>query len=322
VKSQFRITGWGKYLPPRIETAEELSDKINKNSDWIISRAGVSERRVSDVDVDKMGAIAAKDAIGDKPIPDLIINASGVPKQTIPDTSVFIQRELGYQGIPSFSVHSTCLSFITAINVAGSLIQSKAYRNILIVSSDRGTRGRNFNEPESASLLGDAAASVYLEPSADASKGLIDFEMSSWPEGANLTEVRGGGTNLHPQDKETRNEDNLFSMDGPEVFKYSLPKVYDMIITVLKRNKLSQSDIDFLIPHQASGKGVKAYWKFGGFDQSKVMDIINETGNCVAASLPLALVMAYEKKNIKEDDTVFLVGTGAGLSIASAIIKL
>tara|TARA_Y100001970_G_scaffold284570_1_gene402228 strand:- start:184 stop:1152 length:969 start_codon:yes stop_codon:yes gene_type:complete len=322
LKYPFKITGWGKYLPPHIETANDLSLKINKSSDWIISRAGVSERRVSDIDVDKMGAIAAKEAIGDKPAPDLIINASGVPKQTIPDTSVFIQKELGYEGIPSFSVHSTCLSFITAINVAGSLIHSKAYQNILIVSSDRGTRGRNFNEPESASLLGDAAAAVYLEPSENNLIGLIDFEMSTWPKGASLTEVRGGGTNLHPQDKETEDEDNLFSMDGPEVFKYSLPKVYEMILNVLKRNNLSQSDIDFLIPHQASGKGVKAYWKFGGFDKDKVMDIVSETGNCVAASLPLALVMAYEKKLIKENNLIFLVGTGAGLSIASSIIKL
>ena len=321
MKYQFTITGWGKYLPPHIETAEDLSKKINKSSDWIISRAGVSERRVSDIDVDKMGAIAAKQAIGNKPAPDLIINASGVPKQTIPDTSVFIQKELGYEAIPSFSVHSTCLSFITAMNVAGSLIHSKAYKNILIVSSDRGTRGRNFNEPESAALLGDAAAAIYLEPSNDSS-GLVDFEMSSWPKGANLTEVRGGGTNLHPQDKDTKDEDNLFSMNGPEVFKYSLPKVYEMILNILKRNQLSQPDIDLLIPHQASGKGVKAYWKFGGFDKGKVMDIINETGNCVAASLPLALVMAYEQKRINEGDKIFLVGTGAGLSIASAIIRI
>ena len=320
MKYQFDITGWGYYLPPNIETAEQLSKKIDKSPDWIMSRAGVSERRVSELDVDAMGAIAAKKAIGDKPPPDLIINASGVPKQTIPDTSVFIQNELGYEGIPSFSVHSTCLSFITAINVAGSLLQSNAYNNILIVSSDRGTRGRNFNEPESAALLGDASAAVYLEPS-DANIGVVDFEMTSWPKGAHLTEVRGGGTNLHPQDSKTKNEDNLFSMDGPEVFKYTLPKVYEMILKILKRNNLSQPDIDLLIPHQASGKGVRAYSKFGGFNKNKVMDIVDKTGNCVAASLPLALAMALEKNMINKNSTILLVGTGAGLSIASTIIK-
>ena len=85
---------------------------------------------MSDIDGDKMGALAAKEAIGNKDIPDLIINASGVPKQTIPDTSIFIQRELGLDGIPSFSIHSTCLSFITALHVASSLLQTDLYKNI------------------------------------------------------------------------------------------------------------------------------------------------------------------------------------------------
>ena len=109
-----------------------------------------------------MAANAFTKANGNKEKPDLIINASGVPKQTLPDTSVFIQKELGYDGIPSFSVHSTCLSFIVALNTAVSLLATNSYKRILIVSSDRGTRGRNFNEPESSALLGDAAAAIYL----------------------------------------------------------------------------------------------------------------------------------------------------------------
>ena len=322
MKYQFKITGSGYYLPPHIETAEDLSNKIGKDPDWIISRTGVRERRVSDIDVDKMGALAGEKAIGNKPPPDLIINASGVPKQTIPDTSIFIQKELGYEGIPSFSVLSTCLSFISALNIAGSLIQSKSYKRILIVSSDRGTRGRNFTDPESASLLGDAAAAIYIEEGESKNQGIIDSEMESWPDGAHLTEVRGGGTNLHPQDSATKNADNLFSMSGPEVFKYALPKVHSMIKRILKNNNISQSDIDLLIPHQASGRGVKAYSRFGGFNQDKVMNIVEKTGNCVAASLPLALSIAYERDIIKKDSLIFLVGTGAGLSISCSIIRL
>ena len=124
MKSNFKISGWGYYLPPKIETALDISKKIGKTEKWIIENAGVSERRISDIDVDSMGALAAKDAIGEKEKPDLIINASGVPKQTIPDTSVFIQKELGYDGIPSFSIHSTCLSFLSGLNIAGSLSYS------------------------------------------------------------------------------------------------------------------------------------------------------------------------------------------------------
>jgi len=113
-----KVTGVGLYLPPKIETAEDIAPKIGKPVDWIIEKSGVSERRVSEIDVDQMGAIAGKEALGKGGKPDLIINASGVPKQTIPDTSTFYQRELGFEGIPSFSVHCTCLSFITALNTA------------------------------------------------------------------------------------------------------------------------------------------------------------------------------------------------------------
>ena len=123
-----------------------------------------SKRRISDIDVDKMGAIAAKSAIGNNPPPDLIINASGVPKQTIPDTSVFFQKELGLNNIPCFSIHGTCLSFLIALKNASALIESKTYNKILIISADRGTMGRNPNEPESAALLGDGAAAVLIEP--------------------------------------------------------------------------------------------------------------------------------------------------------------
>ncbi|MBI72633.1 MAG: 3-oxoacyl-ACP synthase [Candidatus Marinimicrobia bacterium] len=316
----FKITGLGSYLPPRIQTSKELSKLINKSEDWIVNRTGVIERRISEIDVDEMGAIAAKEAIGTKDNPDLIINASGVPKQTIPDTSVFIQKELGFNEIPSFSVHSTCLSFLTAIKVASSFLQIKLYKKILIVSTDRGTRGRNFKEPESAALLGDAAAAVYLESSNNKS-GLISFSMNTFPEGTDLTEVRGGGTNLHPQDDITRIDDNLFSMNGPRVYRMARQKVHDLIKQDLRENRLNFDDINLLIPHQASGMAVKAYSKYGGFDSKKVVNIIDKTGNCVAASIPLALVTAFKQDKINDGNILYLIGTGAGLSIGSCLIK-
>ena len=321
MKYSFKITGYGMYLPPKKETSKSLASKLNKTEQWILSRTGVVERRVSDIDVDQMGALSAKEAIGDKDKPDLIINASGVPKQVIPDTSTFIQRELSFSGIPSFSIHSTCLSFITALNVAGSLIQSGTNKRILVVSSDRGTRGRNYDEPESAALLGDAAAAVYLEPS-DGYQGMLHYSMETYPEWAELTEVRGGGTCLHPQDSETKKEDNLFTMNGPKIFRIAFQKVYEKIEKDLNICNINQEDIDLMIPHQASIKAIQAYSKYGGFHKDKVMNILPLTGNCVAASIPLALVMAYKEKRINHNNLVYLVGTGAGLSVASLLIRV
>ncbi len=314
-----RISGVGLYLPPNIESAADVADKIVHDEPWILSKTGVKERRVSDVDVDVMGAEAGKEAIGDKLPPDLIINASGVPKQTIPDTSVFFQKEMGYEGIPSFSVHSTCLSFIIALNTAASLIHNNSVDRILIISADRGTRGRNFDEPESAALLGDGAAAVYVERSTGESK-LHHWNMKTWPSGAKLTEVRGGGTHKHPQDPGTTDDDNLFSMDGPAVYKMAISRVYRLMVGTFNSVEFQQGDVDWVIPHQASYKAVKAYSEFGGFDEQKVVNIVDYTGNCVAASVPMAFATAVKEGKILRGNLVYLVGTGAGFSAASALI--
>ena len=317
-----KITGTGLYLPPTIETSEDLAPLIGKSAEWIINKSGVKERRVSQIDVDEMGAIAGKEAIGNGTLPDLIINASGVPKQTIPDTSTFYQKAMGLKGIPSFSIHCTCLSFITAFHAASSFIQSQAYKKILIISSDRGTRGRNFNEPESASLLGDGAAAIILEPATTPDQSeLIYFKMKTWPDGAHLTEVRGGGTNKHPQDPKTLPSDNLFSMDGPGIYKIARKQVYRIMLKALKETNLAREDIDWIIPHQASGKAVEAYISTGGFKKEKVINIVSDFGNCVAASVPMALTKTIQSGKIKRGEKILLIGTGAGLSAACALIQ-
>ena len=317
-----KISGTGIYLPPRKETSEELVTKINKPVDWIHQKAGVFERRVSDIDVDKMGAIAGKEALNNGPPPDLIINASGVPKQTIPDTSTFFQKEMGFDGIPSFSIHCTCLSFIAALHTASSLIHSKSYKRILIISSDRGTVGRNFKEPESACLLGDGAAAVLVEPSDtnDCSQFLY-HTMNTWPSGTELTEVRGGGTRKHPLDPNTSRNDNLFSMDGPAVYKIARKEAYRMLLKTLKETGHKRQSIDWVVPHQASKKAVEAYSTVGGFKKGKVLETVSRFGNCVAASVPMTLVMAIKDDQINRNDLVMLIGTGAGLSAACSIFR-
>lgn len=314
-----KITNFGYFLPDKIQTSLELSEKINKSENWIISRTGVKERRISTIDVDEMGAKAIQ-SMGGIEKPDLIINASGVGKQVLPDTSVFIQKALSWTGIPSFSIHATCLSFMTALVNASGLLSSGFYNRILIVSSERGTKGRNYNEPESASLLGDASACVIVENDNSQKSKINYWWMNTWPEGANLTEVRGGGTARHPHDSITSFDDNLFHMEGPKVYRMARKKVYGLINQILDENNLTRDDIDLVIPHQASGSAVQAYVKYGGFPKEKVVDIIATTGNCVAASIPLAMAIAHENGQLKRGDKVLIIGTGAGLSAAGLLI--
>ena len=318
---RLKITGIGLHVPSRVETAAELSPKIGRSEDWILSRTGVAERRVSDEDMAVMGAKAGLEALGDGPPPDLILNASGVARQTLPDSSVFIQDAMGMEGIPSHSVAATCLSFLVAMHTAACFLEVGAYERILIISSDKGSMGRNYAEPESAALLGDGAAAVLVERTPDGeASAILNWKMSTWPKGAHLTEVRGGGTRLHPNNPETTPEDNLFSMSGPRVYKMARRKVYDMIDEILAEKDLSREQIKRVIPHQASGFAVKAYHRFGGFTEDQVVDLIGEYGNCVAAGLPMALATSWKRGRFDRGDTILMMGTGAGLSVAGLLL--
>ncbi|MBI5324543.1 MAG: ketoacyl-ACP synthase III [Ignavibacteriae bacterium] len=317
-----KIVSTGLYIPPKVQTSAELAQLIGQSEDWIVSRTGVAERRIAEEPMDIIAAKAAKDAINGGEPPDCIINASTTPLQLIPDSSVFIQRALGYEGIPSWSVHSTCLSFIVALNSAAALIQGGTFRRILIISSETGTHWRNMKEPESASLFGDAAAAVVLEATPkEENAALIDWEMNTWPKGAELTEFRGGGTR-HPPDHPslTKPEDNLFSMQGSKVYRYALGNVKKTLTTLFERNKLKAGDIDWLVPHQASGHAVEAAELYG-FMNEKVANIVSKYGNCIAASIPMTLGIYHKEGKIKRGDLCVLGGTGAGLSVAFTILR-
>ncbi len=316
-----KIVSTGRYLPPKIETSAELGPKLGIDAAWIDAHAGVEERRVSDIGMAEMGAKAAEAALGDGPPPDLILNASGVPQQVIPDSSVYIQEALGMAGTPSYSIHATCLSFLVALHNAAGLLAGGAYNRILVVSSELGTWGRNFDEPESAVLFGDGAAAAVVESTPDGEPSeLLAFEMGTWPAGAHLTEVRGGGTRLHPNDPRTTTADNLFTMDGPGVYKMARRRVAVVLKKVLRATGLTQDDIALVVPHQASGPGVEAVAHYG-FPEERIVNIVRTQGNCVAASMPLALAAAHEEGRIERGDHLLLAGTGAGLSVAAAILR-
>ncbi len=318
---RIQIVGTGRYLPPRVETAAELATRIGVSEEWITQRTGVERRHVSDVGMAEMGAHAAAEALGDGPPPDLILNASGVPQQVIPDSSVFIQKALGYSGIPSFSVHATCLSFAVALHTASMLLHGGAYRRILIVSADQGTWGRNYDEPESAALFGDGAGAAVVQatPEGEASE-LLGFQMGSWPEGAPLTELRGGGTRRHPNDPDTTREDNLFHMDGPGVYRMALRRVAQTFKQLYRQAGVGADEVQLVVPHQASGPAVAAVSRFG-FDPSIVVNNVAEEGNCVAASMPMALALAHRQGRIERGQLVMLAGTGAGLSVMAMLLR-
>lgn len=316
-----KIVSTGLYMPQKIQTAVELSPLIGRSENWIVSRTGVKERRISEEPMEILAAKAARQAMGRGPSPDLILNASTTPLQLIPDSSVFIQKELGLDGTPAWSTHATCLSFVVSTITGASMIQSGLYKRILIVSSETGTGFRNLKQPESAALFGDGAAAAIIEATPDSEQSaILDWHMSTWPEGADFTEFRGAGTRRPPDGPETVPEDNLFNMNGPRVFRLAVKRVKQALEIIFSRNQIGMDDIDWLVLHQASGPAIEAFVQHG-FAREKVINNIAGYGNCIAASIPIALATIHSEGKLKRGDLILMGGTGAGLSVAFALIR-
>ncbi|MEQ1506119.1 MAG: ketoacyl-ACP synthase III [Myxococcota bacterium] len=308
------------YVPPRQELASDLAPLIGRTAGWITDRTGVAVRHVADESMASMAARVGHEVLGDER-PDLILNASLTPIQLIPDSSVFVQQALGFEGIPSYTVHATCLSFAVGLQSAGALIQAGAYRRILLVSSEQGTPWRDLTEPESAALIGDGAAAALLEPAVDGDDtGLLGFAMGTWPDGADYAEFRGCGTRQRPEDPTTRPEHYKFRMRGPRVWRLALRHADAILDRAFAEAGMSRDAIDVIVPHQASGPMLDLFPQFG-FDDRKVVKIIADTGNCIAASLPMALHTAIATERLRRGQTALLFGTGAGLSMAAAIVR-
>jgi 3-oxoacyl-[acyl-carrier-protein] synthase-3 len=321
VELRVKVVGTGLFAPPDVETAEDLAKKLGRTAEWIESRTGVARRHISSRPMDQMAAEAARVAIGDGAPPDLIINASVTPIQLIPDSSVFIERALGWEGIPAFSVHSTCLSFMVAFQLAAHLLHVGTNRRILLVSAEQGSGWRDLEDPESAALIGDGAAAVVLERTPEGEpSALLEHEMTTWPVGAELAEFRGGGTRRPPMGVDTTRKDNLFRMRGPPIYKLAYVRLARMLRPLLARQGLAPETTPLVVPHQMSGPGLEAFVKYG-FRRESVVNVVGEYGNCIAASMPMALAAADARGQLKRGDLVLLAGTGAGVSVAASLLR-
>ncbi len=323
-----RILGVGRYVPDRVVTAQEIADRIGIDADWIMRNQGVAERRwVTHETASQMGAIAAREALANAGLEtgdlDLILNASGTQEQAIPDGAALIQRELdlGESGVPGFSVHATCLSFLVGLDMASHLLATGAHQHILVVSSDISSCALDFTEPEACTLFGDMAAAVVVGLADEDDDSCVHASrLETFGVGAELTHIPGGGTGKHPNDPGTRPEDNLFHMQGRKVARLSIKHGGDFLERLHPGLSEGLDDIDLVIPHQASKLGLRLMARHYGFGEDKLVDIIAKYGNCVAASIPGALYEAVSTGRLKRGDRALLLGTGAGLSIGGMIL--
>lgn len=324
-----KIIGMGRYLPKRIVDNAHVEKLAGLEPGFVDkSSAGVVTRRwVDDESSSWMGAQAATEAMEDAGLTindiDLILNASGSQEQAIPDGAPLIQRHLGVEesGIACMSIHTTCLSFLAATNIAANFLETGQYKNILIVSAEIASRAINPKESESFVLFGDMAVAMVVSRTPESeSSSMEGYIFRTFGKGAYDTCVMGGGTSRHPNMPTTKPEDNLFHMKGYKIFKLAAKFGAETLEQLRPGLSKELGDIKVVVPHQASGMALDAFAWYG-WPEERIAKTIHKYGNCIAASIPITLYDAVkEQKSIQRGDKFLLVGTGAGLSIGGAIL--
>jgi 3-oxoacyl-[acyl-carrier-protein] synthase III len=323
-----KIIGVGRYLPERIVTNAEVEKIVGLPEGTIdTTAAGVKTRHwVADETASFMGARAAEEALADAGLDindiDLIINGSGSLEQAIPDGGPLIQRQLGAadSGIACMTVHTTCLSFLVGLHTAANFLATGHYKNILLVSTEKASGAINSKEPESFVLFGDGAAAAVLTRTPDGeSSAMNDYLMRTWGSGAFLTCVMGGGTKHHPNDPTTDPDAAFFHMDGWKVYQMARKKGPETLEMMRPGILHDNDDIRVVIPHQASGLAIRTMSRMG-IPEEKIAVTIDRLGNCISASIPLTLYEVIRENRVARGDKILFFGTGAGLSIGTAIL--
>ena len=326
-----RIVGYGQYLPRQLRSSSELDAIFGEAAGWTEDKFGIGQRHVAQPDETSsmMGAAAAREALnmagwGDGEF-DVLIGACGVMEQPIPGTSVLIQNALGLgkSGVWAFDVNQTCLSFLTALDIVAMGMETGRFKRALIVSSDIASAGLDMKDPQTASIFGDGAAAVCIEASSDvAGSALLSRRFETYGEGKDLATLRAGGTRIRVEDGfDTLLDGSRFRMDAFGIFKAaarSLPRIIDQ---VLGEAGLTRQTVDLVVCHQASHPGVEHVRRLMGGHPDRVIDRFGGLGNQIAASLPNVLVEAHASGRLAPGNTVLLLGTAAGISIAAMVLR-
>ncbi len=328
MENHVKIAGMGKYLPERVVTSEEIEKKMGLEPGWAESKSGVRERHfVSDKETcSYMGARALEKALKAANMEyedlDAIVGASGSYDHPIPYNACLIQKEMGYEesGTPCWDIDSTCLSFVTALDIVSYLIEAGKYKNVAIVTSEIASRSLNYNERESATLLGDGAAAAIISKSTpEEGSKIIAAEMKTYSSGAFFTYVKGGGNIVHPNSPDRKDEDFTFTMKGMAILEMAFDKLPGFFRELFSEVDFTMRELDLLVPHQASKAGLDMAKTAFRLTDNQIMNNLLTHGNCIAASIPMALHDAIEEGRIKRGAKVCIAGTAAGLSIGGLV---
>lgn len=317
-----RITGTGGYLPAQVLTNAELEKRVDTTDQWIVERTGIRERRIAapgenTCDLAEQAARRAIEAARLTPADlDLIIVATTTPDRVFPSTACLLQQRLDIHGCPAFDIQAVCTGFIYALDIADRFIRTGGARRALVVGADVMSRITDWTDRGTCVLFGDGAGAVVLEASDE--PGILSSHLHADGQYQDLLMVPAGVS----QDYDKVQEGKAYvQMQGNEVFKVAVNTLGRIVDETLEANRLPQSAIDWLIPHQANIRIIEATAKKLKMPMERVVVTVGEHGNTSAASIPLALDVAVRDGRIKRGETLLLEAFGGGFTWGSTLLK-
>jgi len=314
------ITGWGKCVPPAIMTNDDLATFLETSDEWIRTRTGIEERRVSYVGTSVLARIAAENALAaagvDASEVDLIIVGSCTADEIIPNMASKVQKELGATHAAAFDLNAACSSFLYAMHYATASIRAGMHKKVLIIGAERLTRILDWTQRESAVLFGDGAGAMLLEAS-DKEVGLMASKVTCDAEARDVLSLDFGMS----FDRYGFDGMMEFNFEGQEIFKRAVKGMSAAINDVFETTGITVDDIDVLIPHQANKRLIDFLAKMCKVPEAKTMVNIQKYGNTSSATLPIAFCEALETGMIKPGDTIISAVFGGGLTCGAGLIR-
>ncbi|MBR3119099.1 beta-ketoacyl-ACP synthase III [Oceanobacillus profundus] len=305
------ILGTGHYLPTRVVTNKDLEKIVDTNDEWIRTRTGIEERRLAedDIDTSDMAYHAALGALEEAAIDaadiDLILVATVTADTPFPSVACMVQERLGAMNAAAMDIGAACAGFMYGLITAKQFIETKAYKNVLVIGADKLSKIINWEDRSTCVLLGDGAGAAVVGEVTEG-KGILSFEL-----GANGS----GGKDLY------QNENDQLVMNGREVFKFAVRQMPESTVNVIKQLGYSKEDVDYLVPHQANIRIMDAARERLGISSDKMAATIRKYGNNSAASIPMALSESVKEGKIKDNDLIVLVGFGGGLTWGAVAMR-
>jgi len=317
-----RIVGTGGYLPKKVMTNHDLEKMVDTTDQWIRERTGIAQRHIAaddetTVDLAEHASRRAIEAAGIEPSEiDLIIFATSTPDKIFPSSACILQARLDIHGCPAFDIQAVCTGFIYALAVADKFIKTGSARKALVVGAETFSRILNWQDRATCVLFGDGAGAVVLEASDEA--GILSSHIHADGQYENLLWVPHGIADGYEEVKQGR---AFVEMAGNEVFKMAVNTLGRIVDETLAANKMMKSDIDWLVPHQANIRIIKATAKKLKMSMDQVVVTVDTHGNTSAASVPLALDVAVRDGRIKRNELVLLEAFGGGFTWGSVLVR-